>query len=67
MKAEEIEKIIKHHLKGNYLTSDVGIKLLTKDIMNYSQQETKECTKCGLDDCPCDFDQLPKPTEDVKP
>jgi hypothetical protein len=45
MKPEEIEKIIKHHLKGNYLTSDAGINLLAKDIMNYSQQPTENANK----------------------
>jgi len=64
MKAEEIEKIIKHHLKGNYLTSDAGINLLAKDIMNYSQQETGECTCKAFSrlDCTC-FN--PQPTEDA--
>lgn len=42
MKAEKIEEIIKHHLKGNYLTSDAGITILAKDILNYSQQQNPE-------------------------
>lgn len=38
----EIEEIIKHHLKGNYLASQAGITLLAKDIVNYIEQSKQE-------------------------
>ena len=43
----EIEKIIKHHLRGNYLQSDAGIALMVKDIENFIQTNQPESPKLG--------------------